>query len=137
MSLFVSGFSQQLGEVRFAYDANGNRITRSLEFKKVWEEDRNVERESLPHGRVSDSIGLTEVSVYPNPTFDKVFVRIENGAKGASYRVSLTNISGAKLSERNMSGGIETLDLSGQAAGVYFLELTTADERHVWKVIKK
>ena len=26
MSLFVSGFSQQLGEVRFAYDANGNRI---------------------------------------------------------------------------------------------------------------
>ncbi len=137
--IFVAlpAFSQQMGEVSFAYDANGNRISRSLEFKKIRENGRDVECDSPSFGKISDSVGFMEVSIYPNPTQDRVFIRVESGAFEVSYSVSLSTSSGVKLYERRMSRDLESIDLSEQAAGVYFLELCAGEERHVWKVIKR
>ena len=67
--------AQQTQTVTFAYDLNGNRITREILFGK---QERNGEtsEEFLP--TATDFFETMEVSLYPNPTNDKFFVELKD-----------------------------------------------------------
>lgn len=126
--------AQQSNTVTFNYDCNGNRIGRTLTSK----EDRNNEAvmNNSPTINNSDCFNEMKVSLYPNPTHDNVFLSIENSAKTPIY-AKLVAETGATLWEGNITGNVESIDLSGQAAGVFLLELTIENEKRIWKVIKK
>ena len=125
--------AQQTQTVTFAYDLNGNRITREILFGK---QERNVEtsEEFLP--TATDFFETMEVSLYPNPTNDKFFVELK-GDTNEKAEATLTHISGAVLEKRILKDSRELFDLSGLAPGIYLLKLTVDNEIHVWKVIKK
>lgn len=125
--------AQQPQTVTFAYDLNGNRITREILFGKL---ERNEETSEEFHSSATDSFETMEVSLYPNPTNDKFFVEIK-GDTSAKAEATLTHISGAVLEKRTLTNSLESFDLSGHAVGVYLLRIEVGNETHIWKVIKK
>ena len=80
-----------------------------------------------PNG-VSVSDPATPVSIYPNPATDVVTVRAE-----ALREVSLLDLNGRVLSTTAGS----RIDVSGLAAGVYFLRVVTADGVAMEKLVKE
>ena len=133
VSAWPTCHAQQTQTVTFAYDLNGNRITREILFGK---QERNGEtsEELLP--TATDFFETMEVSLYPNPTNDKFFVEIK-GNTSEKAEAALTHISGAVLEKRILTNSLESFDLSEFAPGLYLLKLTVDNETHVWKVIKK
>ena len=125
--------AQQPQTVTFAYDLNGNRITREILFGKL-ERNEETSEELLP--TATDFFETMEVSLYPNPTNDKFFVEIK-GNTSEKAEAALTHISGAVLEKRILVNSLESFDLSGHAVGVYLLRLEVGNETHIWKVIKK
>jgi len=81
-----------------------------------------------------------EVSVYPNPSNDIVNINytLENPS---NVVLRLTNIQGQVISEMKLdkSSGLQTdtLNLSNQSSGMYFVSITTETESFTTKVIKR
>ncbi len=81
-----------------------------------------------------------KVSVYPNPTHD--IVNINYTLKNASNVIlQLTNIQGQVISQIKLdkSSGLQTdtLNVSNQSSGMYFVTITTENESFTTKVIKR
>ena len=121
----------------FTYDYNGNRTGREICFIRGdgGLENTEAKQELLPF--VSDCLGVVEVSIYPNPTNDKVYVAASGIGDGQNMKAVLSSMSGETLEERTIANTRESFDLSGKASGVYLLELYMNQEKHIWKVIKK
>lgn len=132
----VPCLAQQRGTVAFAYDANGNRITRTFCMKKVNENGKNVEFENPTLAEATDMFSDIELSIYPNPTKDMVFISVASFESQPVLKMKLATSTGAVLQEKELIGTIESFDLSGLSGGFYFLELSTTAESHVWKIIK-
>lgn len=125
--------AQQTHTVAFGYDLDGNRISREILFIRM---ERNGEAKGEFLSSVTDSLETIEVSLYPNPTNDRFFVKIK-GETGKNVEAALAHVSGAVLEKRVLSSSLESFDLSGVASGVYLLKLTVDKKTYVWKVIKK
>ena len=137
MFLAVSGFSQHTGEVSFAYDGNGNRILRSITFERVGGNGENASGKGAPVASAKDAFVNLEVSIYPNPTHDRVLLSVGDNRRETPVHARLATLAGATLWEGTVTCDVESIDLSGQASGVYLLELNAEGERHVWKVVKR
>ena len=106
----------------FSYDDNGNRISRSLMFQKVTLPDLS-----------NTAIQPFSCDLFPNPTPGMFTVQIKEPVK---THATLLTINGVILEEKDIADGQATFDLSGQPAGIYFLEIGSSEERQTWKVIK-
>lgn len=73
-----------------------------------------------------------QFSVYPNPTEGEIYVK-QNGNK--SFRASLSDPSGRKITETSGISGTLVFNLRGKSPGVYLLELKTEAYHSVQKVI--
>lgn len=112
--------------VRFAYDANGNRIARYLEFKRVTDPTQPV---LVP--------AITTYDLFPNPTPGEFTVVVKETLKDAPLHVKLLTASGVILDEREVTESQAVFDLSHQADGIYLLEVGSPEGTHSWKVIKR
>jgi hypothetical protein len=72
---------------------------------------------------VEQSEVLTGVSLFPNPTNGLVNVRTENAG---AYNVEVTNLLGEVVNQGTFSGST-TLDLNGEAKGVYMVRVYNAE----------
>lgn len=128
--------AQSYGEVTFGYDANGNRISRSILFGKIFEDGKNVEAEKGLETIVMDQISGVEFSIYPNPTRGRFLVEVSDPGKGPLLRVVLLTPQGDALTKKILDVNTEEFDLSDYPAGIYMLHLMAGDETHVWKIVK-
>lgn len=128
-------YGQRSMDMFYSYDHNGNRIMSEIRFVKTGS-DTNVPKELGPMPFVQDTIGTVEVNVYPNPTSDKVLVATKGVENGQRIRAVLMSANGDVLDEKTVINTQETFDVSGQASGIYLLELYANREKHVWKIIK-
>ncbi|MBR3427998.1 MAG: T9SS type A sorting domain-containing protein [Bacteroidales bacterium] len=128
--------AQNYGEVTFGYDANGNRISRTIILGKIIEDGKNVEAEKELETIVTDQIGGVEFSIYPNPTRGRFLVEVSDPWKGPLLRVILLTPQGDVLTEKVLGVYTEEFDLSDYPAGIYMLHLMAGDEIHVWKIVK-
>lgn len=77
---------------------------------------------------IADISGVSELSVYPNPSFGKVNVTF-NMESASDIAISVTSITGSKVyeaSEKAVSVYNKSLDLSSVAPGVYIVNIKTA-----------
>lgn len=74
-------------------------------------------------------------SVYPNPASDQVNVRFGENFNGC--HVLLLDVSGRYVSTRYAEFSSFTVDLSGLAAGIYFLRLEMDDHVSMVKILKE
>lgn len=66
----------------------------------------------------------TTVNIYPNPTRGKItIVTSMDAAQADIYTISVRNILGELIQEINASAPLNELDISGNAAGVYFVSV--------------
>jgi alpha-tubulin suppressor-like RCC1 family protein len=91
-------------------------------------------------GNEEITLNSTNISVYPNPTNDIINVdyTLENSTK---ITIQITNIQGQIINEikidRNSGTQTETIDLSNQSSGMYFITLTTENNSFTSKVVKR
>ncbi len=74
------------------------------------------------------------VSVYPNPAQDVVFVEFENGAVST---IELIELSGAVVRTMQFNGTRCTIDMTGLASGCYWISIVTPEGRVVKPVVKE
>jgi alpha-tubulin suppressor-like RCC1 family protein len=86
------------------------------------------------------SLDKAEISLYPNPTNDIVNIdyNLDNSSK---VLLSVTNIQGQIINEVIIDGNkgtqTETIDLSNQQSGMYFVTVTTENGSITRKVVKQ
>ncbi len=78
------------------------------------------------------------INVYPNPASTLLTIEVIQRGDGPLH-CEISDISGRKLILTEMPSNIKKIDMSGYAAGTYFLRLFTPDTKHkkVCKIIKK
>ena len=81
-----------------------------------------------------DEATLIQIKVYPNPTEGVLNLKF-NGSADVFYR--LIDLSGRTILTKRISNENETLDLNTLESGIYILEIHTAGEVMVKKIIKK
>lgn len=95
--------------------------------------------------KVSDASGIgavtsdKDISVYPNPVDDRADITLGSAATDVTYYVY---DNGGRLvksahADSKAAGEVQSLDMSGCAAGVYRIKVTASDRSHTVTVIKK
>ena len=85
---------------------------------------------------INEVFNANSVAVYPNPTYNKLAVISQLSLVNASLK--LINLTGQTIIEKqNHSGNQFTLDLSTQAAGIYFVEVQQSGAVWRGKVVKE
>lgn len=88
----------------------------------------------------NEDFGTMGVRIYPNPTYDFININIE-GAQTDHAQVTVTDAAGRQI--ETMKVGLASgrtllpLSTSAWASGVYFIQVKTAQEVKVQKVIKQ
>jgi uncharacterized delta-60 repeat protein len=76
------------------------------------------------------------INIYPNPASGWITLSLKKDLENASFK--LVNATGETvIQKQGLSGNILTLDLSAQAAGVYFICLETGTGQYHQKIIKQ
>jgi PKD repeat protein len=85
---------------------------------------------------IGEETELKSFSVYPNPSNGNIF--IESNGKTFAQEVLIRNVSGQVVySQKADQSIVQNLDLSSLNAGMYFVEIKTADAVYLEKVILK
>jgi len=75
------------------------------------------------------------VKLYPNPASDKFTIQIDNLKE--AYTLEILNTTGQVVLNKRITNSVEQVDLSGQAAGVYFVKLQSVNNSVVRKIVKQ
>lgn len=133
---FLCAFSYILSSnaqtVSYAYDASGNRISRTIVLSQ---------RNNAPHHQqpteISEVFDDVTVSVSPNPTDGIVRVKITRSNTPVEGTISVYTQSGAPVQTVSVLSDGTTVDLGNQPSGIYLLRIECNDYKNTWKIIKK
>lgn len=128
----------QTATVHFGYDANGNRISRTLTVRKAEENGKPTDTLNAPAllTEAGDLFGAASLSLYPNPTRGKVSVALQ-GTGAGWVTARLVTPAGTILQQRELKDGTHDFDLTGLPPGIYLLQLSAAEVSQTWKIIKQ
>ena len=118
--------SQDNKTVQFNYDENGNRISRSLLFKRILDSDKE-----------EIDTKLLAYELFPNPTTGQFIIILKENQESARLHATLFTLNGVILGENETEGSPIQFDLSDQPSGVYLLEIESIQGKQSWKVIKR
>lgn len=116
----------QKDSIVFSYDANGNRISRGISFKRI-----------LPPEQSPTTLQHISYDLFPNPTKGQFSIVMNEPDKAGVLHATLLTTTGARIEEKIMSGSQMTFDLSSHPSGIYLLEVDGPDGHQSWKVIKQ
>ena len=111
--------------IQFTYDENGNRISRSISFKRV--SSPKLETETWHE---------TSYELFPNPTSGTFSLIMKDSEKNEKLHILLLTLSGTIIEELDLSGNQAEFDLSRHPSGIYLLEVQSKEGAETWKVIK-
>ncbi|MCQ2308372.1 MAG: T9SS type A sorting domain-containing protein [Bacteroidales bacterium] len=122
--------------VSYAYDADGNRVSRTVWLGNDREDRSQSDTAAVAH--YTDCIDECEISIYPNPTSGRVNVGMTSPTEeDIAFTAALFSPSGVLITRREAGTFPAEFDLSGLPPGVYMLELRLGDETRTWKIIKR
>ncbi len=142
LGIALSVFSQNR-KIEYAYDAAGNRLTRTIILpaqlrSAATAANEESEEESLLQEKVySDHLNQTDILIYPNPTKGLLRVEINGNAGDKPVSLQVYDANGRVLRQESNAGSSTTLDLSNQPPGIYMLLLISDTEMNEWKIIKE
>lgn len=110
----------------FVSDLNGNQFE-GISDKTVWTFKTGDFPTEVPE------ITRTDFKIYPNPAHDKVSIQFPDTK--APYIITLVDIAGHVVAQRETTSAIETIDLSNVPGGVYLLKVNNQNHYETWKLI--
>jgi hypothetical protein len=129
-------FSSAQSNVTYAYDAAGNRISRTIvipaQLRAAEEEEKEEEEPTV----YSEALSELLIKIYPNPTSGLIQIEIENLPANETADIALYHLSGKLITSRQTAGSTE-IDITGQPAGIYLMRIVAGKEQTEWKIIKK
>ena len=142
-------YAQNPLERSYTYDESGNRTKSkiidfgtksmqvsidSLNLENTETESSNPMEEDVFY---TEQVGNIQLHIFPNPTTQRVTVRIENYAdfKGGVLQLCATN--GQLLQQIPVYSSEFTIDLSHYVKGIYILKLQINQQNDSWKIIKE
>lgn len=117
----------------FAYDASGNRTSRTILLKSgfIPQNDTIVAKQKT----FEDLIGNREVKIYPNPT--KGLLQIELPyIENLSAIIRIYGVQGVLVREIKVRDFTTEVDLSRYPNGMYILKISIDNLSSEWKIIK-
>lgn len=136
-------------EVTFTYDDAGNRTDRNIivlvpestpndsTLKTGDLSDLPQSPEQTSSATIVETIGQTDVRIFPNPTGGKFTVEIEATGEESAGALQLHSLSGEKIIDLENPGRRTEVDLTGRPAGAYILSISIGGKTQIWKVIKQ
>lgn len=137
--LFCSLAGMSQNKINFAYDAAGNRVSRTISLGSTKsaigggsmadEEDKNF---------LTETLAEKQIKIYPNPTRGQLRVEIlgyENLDQNSFIQVFTS--SGALIYKTTSLSQTNAINLTDKPAGLYLMLITLAGERSTWKIIKQ
>lgn len=134
--LALSAKVSSQNSVSYQYDSNGNRTQRSFVGLRI-SHANGADSSAVPaNQKLAMKYGL---SIFPNPSRDVVHVVLNQPGQTAQTGVTLrlVDASGRQVAEKKTMGTETQLDMSGQAAGLYYLRISFSDhEQAAYTVVK-
>ena len=121
--------------VGYAYDAAGNRISRTIILSRNMAKRQSAK--AMETREYTDRISLGEVRLSPNPTQGLVKVSITGMSPDDACTLNGHTMGGQLVEKKTFTGNETTVDLSGRPDGIYLLDITVNGEKTTWKIIKK
>jgi hypothetical protein len=87
-----------------------------------------------PAGINESKFSDASVSVFPNPSNGKVWIKVKEGIAN-DIKVSTTDISGREIHSIRLNQNETMVDLNGEAKGIYFMIIESAQGRSVKKLV--
>jgi hypothetical protein len=124
--------------IKFAYDAAGNRISRTLHYvsnapARSPENTAETEEQEF-HSEVINKI---EIRIFPNPTQGMLKVEIDNLPSEVLANIALYDFSGRLIEAKPEVDFSAEFNLTSQPAGIYIMRIIAGEERTSWKIIKQ
>ena len=131
---FLPATSTAQQTVKFEYDLAGNRVLRYLDTKKSTEaEVDSLFKNEINHPKIT---GDHLVKVYPNPTHGLINVEFMGISEGSST-YSLVDQNGRQIMNGETKSLSNTIDITHQGRGVYYLVIKAPEIYQVYKIIKQ
>lgn len=129
--LFVKPMISQ--NVLYAYDNCGNRIQRKLDIS-IGSDPNRIGDTGV--SKAKEKAMHFGISVFPNPTQDKVNVVIAALKRDEKANITLTDSHGKNLKANQAARDRNEFDMSQYEPGVYFIKVVIGNETVVYKVMK-
>lgn len=96
-----------------------------------WSKDASASYEEICSGLSTNEFNLLNISIYPNPVKDKIYIELQVQAD-----FTLTNIFGQEVLRGELVSGNNELATKSLANGLYILNLETPEGKFTKKLIK-
>jgi hypothetical protein len=124
----INSFSQT---VEYFYDEAGNREQRKI--------CSTCKRSISPEGGEEQQLNA---NILPNPTKGEIAIEVTEegvlaGKEESDFQVAVYDVAGRTILNERHTGVTFKIDISDQAPGIYFVNLTSTDKIKRWEIIKK
>lgn len=120
--------------ISYGYDANGNRISRTLVVEQLKSATTLSTKDSLQKPEMAKE--EMKILVYPNPTKEFLKVEIINMPESISSELRIYDLSGTEMLVMRNFSSLTELDLSQFRDGIYVLRIKINEKLFNWKVVK-
>jgi YD repeat-containing protein len=136
---FLKGQSGNGTQLQYTYDANGNRLTRTVitvtMVSKTSVTDTLQSKKNVP---INSAATDFKINVGPNPTTSLVTVSLQNTdlKQKEEFEYVVTSVTGAQVLTNKVQTSNTDIDLGGLKDGVYILKLMANNKTFIYKIVK-
>ena len=135
-TLFLLSFciSTLADRVTYSYDASGNRTgsQREIVFTRGASNSKSAQSK-----KYLDSLSLSRISIYPNPTEGDLRIDITGIEDFTDTELTVRSLNGSVLEHIQPLDITNEMDLTNYADGIYLVIIKLKDQSTTWKIIKK
>ena len=127
---------------QYSYSLDSLNSETSVIFRIVFHSDQAVNEEGVViddfyvdgTSLSSDELELNQLAVYPNPSKDIFYIRLQNNN---SYNIQVTDITGKQLiSKKKINSSTPfLLNMEAYSSGIYFLRISIDNQQTTHKLI--
>lgn len=132
--LTVLNIKAQQQQLSYAYDAAGNRVSRTIILGTRSADATANETDSV---FFKEMLAEKQIKIYPNPVEFELTVSVPGYESSMQGEYSLFNLAGSMLAKNRITGETTRIDMSRYSKGTYILTIKLKGQPSSWKIIKQ
>lgn len=129
-------FKSYAQEIRYGYDAAGNRISRYVVETKASEDIEEFADAEPQDFKLDEN---TDIRLYPNPTSGLLSFEVINPEMqdNPEIQIKVYSVSGSLIREEEYQSASFTIDISDEQNGTYLLDMKVNGKQQNFTIIKQ